>query len=532
MDRHIRPQPANFPAAIGGRNLGWQYFQFDPSVAACRRPGHAARVNIARGGTVNCEELPMKTLFLHPPSFDGFDGGAGARYQMKREVRSFWYPTWLAQPAALVEGSKLIDAPPHGLNFDDIVPELKNRELVVMHTSTPSFKSDVKTAEMIKAINPDVKIGFIGAKVAVEPEKSLIAGHAIDFVARNEFDFTIKEVADGMAWSGIKGLSYRNAEGVIVHNEDRAVLENMDSLPWVTPVYKRDLNVEKYFGGYLKHPYISFYTGRGCKSRCTFCLWPQTVGGHRYRVRSVENVVEEMKWAKQAFPQVKEFFFDDDTLTDNLPRVEALAKELGKLGVTWSCNAKANVPRKTLEVMKANGLRLLLVGYESGNQQILINIKKGMRVDFARRFTKDCHELGIVIHGTFILGLPGETRETIQQTLDFAKEINPHTIQISLAAPYPGTFLYRQAKENGWLYNEEIDLLTQEGTQIAPLNYPHLSHTEIFKSVEDFYKKFYFRPSKIASIVAEMIRSPEMMKRRLREGVEFFHFLRSRHDAA
>ena len=99
----------------------------------------------------------MRTLFLHPPSFDGFDGGAGARYQMKREVRSFWYPTWLAQPAALVEGSKLIDAPPHGLKFEDIVPEIKNRDLVVMHTSTPSFKSDVKTAEMIKAVNPDVK---------------------------------------------------------------------------------------------------------------------------------------------------------------------------------------------------------------------------------------------------------------------------------------------------------------------------------------------------------------------------------------
>jgi hopanoid biosynthesis associated radical SAM protein HpnJ len=477
-------------------------------------------------------ERSMKTLFLHPPSFDGYDGGAGARYQMKREVRSFWYPTWLAQPAALVHGSKLIDAPPHNLTFDDIVGEIKSRDLVVMHTSTPSFKSDAKTAEMIKMINPAVKIGFIGAKVAVEPEKSLIAGTAIDFVARNEFDFTIKEVADGHNWKQIKGLSYRDRAGQIVHNENREVLEDMDALPWVTPVYKRDLKIEKYFGGYLKHPYISFYTGRGCKSRCTFCLWPQTVGGHRYRVRSVENVVEEMKWAKAAFPQVKEFFFDDDTLTDNLPRVEALAKELGKIGVTWSCNAKANVPRKTLEVMKANGLRLLLVGYESGNQQILVNIKKGMHVDFARRFTKDCHELGIIIHGTFILGLPGETKETIQQTLNFAKEINPHTIQVSLAAPYPGTFLYRQAKEKGWLFNEEIDLLTQEGTQIAPLNYPHLSHGEIFHSVEDFYKQFYFRPSKIAAILAEMIASPEMMKRRLREGVEFFQFLRTRRDAA
>jgi hopanoid biosynthesis associated radical SAM protein HpnJ len=473
----------------------------------------------------------VRTLFLHPPSFDGFDGGAGARYQMTREVRSFWYPTWLAQPAAMVEGSKLIDAPPAGLSFEDIVAEIRNRDLVVMHTSTPSFRADVATAEKIRAVNPQVKIGLIGAHVAVDPARSLEGAPAVDFVARNEFDFTIKEVAEDRPWADIKGLSWRNREGVIVHNEPRETLMNMDELPWVTPVYKRDLKVEHYFSGYLKHPYVSFYTGRGCKSRCTFCLWPQTIGGHKYRVRSVEDVVAEMKWAKAAFPQVREFFFDDDTLTDNLPRVEALAVELGKLGVTWSCNAKANVPRKTLEVMKDNGLRLLLVGYESGNQQILFNIKKGMRVEFARRFTRDCHDLGILIHGTFILGLPGETRETIRETLNFAKEINPHTIQVSLAAPYPGTFLYRQAKENGWLYHEESELLTQHGTQIAALNYPHLSHGEIFEAVEDFYKKFYFRPSKIASIVAEMFTSPEIMKRRLLEGVEFFHFLRSRRDA-
>ncbi len=317
-----------------------------------------------------------------------------------------------------------------------------------------------------------------------------------------------------------------------MHNADRAILEDMDALPFVTPVYKRDLVIENYFIGYLKHPYISFYTGRGCKSRCTFCLWPQTVGGHRYRMRSVGHVIEEMKWAADAFPQVKEFFFDDDTFTDDLPRAEAIAKELGKLGVTWSCNAKANVPRETLKVLKDNGLRLLLVGYESGNQQILHNIKKGMLVDVARRFTKDCHELGIVIHGTFILGLPGETKETIEETIRFANEINPHTIQVSLAAPYPGTFLYKQARENnGWL-DEDQELIDELGMQIAPLYYPHLSHTEIFDSVEDFYKRFYFRAPKIASIVGEMVRSPEMMKRRLREGVEFFHFLRERREIA
>jgi radical SAM superfamily enzyme YgiQ (UPF0313 family) len=182
--------------------------------------------------------------------------------------------------------------------------------------------------------------------------------------------------------------------------------------------------------------------------------------------------------------------------------------------------------------MRDNGLRLLLVGYESGNQKILHNIKKGMLVDVAKRFTKDCHELGIAIHGTFILGLPGETKETIEETIRFATEINPHTIQVSLAAPYPGTFLYKQAVENGWLDASNAELIDDKGVQSAPLHYPHLSHTEIFHSVEDFYKRFYFRVPKIAAIVGEMIMSPQMMKRRLREGVEFFAFLRAHREPA
>jgi hopanoid biosynthesis associated radical SAM protein HpnJ len=474
----------------------------------------------------------MKTLFLQAPSFDGFDGGAGSRYQARREVKSFWYPTWLAQPAALVENSKLIDAPAHNLSLADILPLAKDYDLVVLHTSVPSFRSDVKTVEALKAVNPALKAGFIGAKVAVDADKSLKDAPVVDFVARNEFDFTIKDVADGLPWDSIKGISYRNAEGAIVHNDDRPMIENMDSLPFVTPIYQRDLKIENYFIGYLKHPYISLYTGRGCKSRCTFCLWPQTVGGHRYRTRSVEHVIAEIAWAKKAFPQVKEFFFDDDTFTDDLPRAEAIAKELGKLGVTWSCNAKANVPRASLKVMRENGLRLLLVGYESGNQQILHNIKKGMRVEVAERFTKDCHDLGIVIHGTFIVGLPGETLETIEETIRFANRINPHTIQVSLAAPYPGTYLYKQAVENGWLDADNAELVDDSGIQIAPLHYPHLSHQQIFDSLEVFYKRFYFRTGKIASIVGEMVRSPEMMKRRLREGVEFFHFLRERQKIA
>ena len=471
----------------------------------------------------------MKTLFLQVPSFDGFDGGAGSRYQAKREIRSFWYPTWLAQPAALVPGSRVLDAPADGLTADETLDIAAQYELVVIHTSTPSFPADAYFAERLKALNPSVLVGMVGAKVATDPHNSLEASTALHFVCREEFDFTCKEIAEGRAFADIRGLSYRAPGGSIEHNQARAVLEDMDVLPFVAPVYKRDLNIENYFIGYLKHPYVSIYTGRGCRSRCTFCLWPQTVGGHRYRVRSVANMLAEVKWIRDNMPEVKEIMFDDDTFTDFRPRVEEIARGMGELGVTWSCNAKANVPYSTLRIMKENGLRLLLVGYESGDDQILLNIRKGLRTDIARRFSDDCRKLSIRIHGTFILGLPGETRETMENTIRYAKEINPHTIQVSLAAPYPGTTLYRQAVDNGWLEeNKVINLVSAQGVQLAAIGYPHLSREEIHQGLETFYKRFYFRPSKIWDIVREMLVSWEMTRRRLREGVEFFRFLHTR----
>jgi hopanoid biosynthesis associated radical SAM protein HpnJ len=472
---------------------------------------------------------PLKTLFLNPPSFDGFDGGAGSRYQARREIRSFWYPTWLAQPAALVAGSRLVDAPARGLTLGEILPLASDYELAVLHTSTPSFRSDVRVAEALRRENPRLRIGLVGAHVAVSPEPSLRASEAVEFVAREEFDFSILEVAEGRPLAEIDGISFRDGER-IVHNRPRASLENMDALPPVMEVYKRDLVIEDYFIGYLLHPYVSLYTGRGCRSKCTFCLWPQTIGGHRYRTRSAQSVADEIALGRSYFPQVKEFFFDDDTFTDDLPRAEAIARLLAGLGVTWSCNAKPNVPYESLKVFRDNGLRLLLVGYETGNQEILNNIRKGTRIDVARRFTEDCHRLGITIHGTFIVGLPGENRETLENTIRFAREINPHTIQVSLAAPYPGTELYRQALTGGWLDSGAASLVGGDGIQVSAISYPHLSGVEISAALEEFYKRFYFRPSKIAEMAWEMAQSPAMMKRRLREGAEFFRFL-SRREA-
>lgn len=470
----------------------------------------------------------MSTLFLSPPSFDGFDGGAGARYQAKREIRSFWYPTWLAQPAALVPGSKLLDCPPHEIGLQECLQEARKFDHVIIHTSTPSLKNDCKVAEAIKVQKPGTKIGFVGAHAAVLPAETLKASAAIDWVGRKEFDFTCKEVAEGRPLGEVRGLSYRS-DGKIVHNPERELIHDMDALPWVVDVYKRDLEIEKYSIGYLKEPYISLYTGRGCPAQCTFCLWPQTIGGHKYRVRSAENVAAEMAHAKRLFPQVEEFFFDDDTFTANLPRAREIAQKLKPLGLTWSCNSRANVNYETIKLMKDCGLRLFLVGYESGNQQILDRIKKGITIEEAKRFTKECKEIGVVIHGTFILGLPIETKQTIEETIRYAMELDVFSIQVSLAAPYPGTELYEMARQNGWFAKKDKrDIVREDGIQDSALEYPGLTKEEIYEAVERFYSRYFFRPKPILRIMKTMLQDKDVFVRRVREGFEFFRTMSQR----
>src|ERR1043166_7715746 len=470
----------------------------------------------------------MKTLFLSPPSFDGFDGGAGARYQAKREIRSFWYPTWLAQPAALVPDSKLMDCPPHDIDIKTCLAEARDYDHVIIHTSTPSLKNDSKVAEAIKSQRPNTTIGFVGAHAAVLPTETLKASPAIDWVGRKEFDFTCKEVCEGRPLAEVNGLSHRK-DGKIVHNPERELISNMDSLPWVVDVYKRDLQIEKYSIGYLKEPYVSLYTGRGCPAQCSFCLWPQTIGGHKYRVRSPQNVADEMAYMKKIFPQVREFFFDDDTFTANLPRALEIAKKLGPLGVDWSCNSRANLDYDTIKSFKDNGLRLFLVGYESGNDETLTRIKNGVTTDEMRKFTKACHQAGVVIHGTFILGLPVETKETIEQTINFAKELDVFSLQVSLAAPYPGTELYDMAKMNGWFTKKDkTDIIHDDGLQQSTLEYPGLSKEEIFESVDRFYRTYYLRPKPILRIIKTMLEDKDVCVRRLREGYEFFKSMAQR----
>src|SRR5580698_1934949 len=186
--------------------------------------------------------MPLKTLLLNPPSFEKCDGGASSRWPATREIESYWYPVWLTYPAGMLEGSRLIDAPPHHLKWPDVIEILKDYEFLVLFTSTMGWDGDQRAAEMIKAKYPAIKIAFVGPPVTTSTDKALNECAAIDFVCRREFDFSVVEFANGKPLDEILGISYLK-NGVVAHNPDRPQVDNLDEMPWVTDVYKRDIDV-------------------------------------------------------------------------------------------------------------------------------------------------------------------------------------------------------------------------------------------------------------------------------------------------
>ncbi len=462
--------------------------------------------------------MPLKTLFLNPPSFENFDGGAGSRWPATREIESYWYPVWLAYPAGMMEGARLLDAPSHHVSAEETINIAKEYEFLVLYTSTPGFPGDIRLAQRIKDVNPKIKIAFVGPHVTVLPERALLEAPAIAFIVRREFDYAVKEFAEGKAFEDILGISYRK-NGTVAHTADRPQLQDLDSLPHVTDVYHRDLDVRRYNVPFLLYPYVSLYTTRGCPAQCTFCLWPQTTSGHAWRKRSTDDVAREMAKAKEYWPYVKEFFFDDDTFNIQKARTIELCAKLKPLGLTWSCTSRVTTDYETLKAMREAGCRLLIVGYESGDQQILKNIKKGATIERARQFTKDAHKLGLVIHGDFILGLPGETRETIQNTIAFAKELDVETIQVSVAHAYPGTELFDFAVKNNFMVNGKM--VDEGGHQLAHIEYPGLPADEILESVHRFYDEYYFRPKAVFRILRKSMFNSEDRKRLYKEARTF-----------
>ena len=464
--------------------------------------------------------MAMKTLLLNPPSFEKFDGGASSRWPATREIESYWYPVWLGYPAAMIKESRLLDAPPAHVSPAETANIAKDYDFVILFTSHVGFNNDVKLAEMMKSLKPDLKIAFVGPPVTTHPEVALHASPAIDFVTHKEFDYAVTRFANGESLETIPGVHFLKGNQMVSTPPDPPV-ETLDQFPWVTPIYKRDLNIKNYNVPFLQHPFIAFYSTRGCPALCTFCLWPQTFDGHKWRQRSVQDVANEVEYALDAFKPdgLKEIFFDDDTFTYNPKRMIEMAQAFKPLKFQWSSTSRSHLDYETLKVLADAGCRLFIVGFESGNDQILKNIKKGISAARSLEFVKNCKKVGIKVHADFIIGLPGETHETIKETIAYTKEMDPETLQVSVAHAYPGTEMYEWFRDQGIIMNTKMS--DELGQQLPMANFQHLSGAEMLEWVHKFYDEYYFRPKPIFRILKGAMSNHNDRKRLYKEAREF-----------
>jgi len=476
----------------------------------------------------------MKILMLNPPFLPNYS--RGSRSPCVPKGGTLYYPIWLSYATGVLENEgfkvKLIDAPARGLDEEDIKKIVKqfNPNLIVIDTSTPSIYNDVKVGKTIKEITDSFVI-LVGMHPSALPEQTLKISEKIDAVARHEYDYTIRDLASTLEsekkLETVKGITFRN-NGEIIPNQDRPFIENLDEIPFVSEVYKKHLRIEDYFYSANLHPVITILSGRGCVYRCAFCVWPEVFSGHKYRFRSVKNVVDELEYIKNEFPQVKEIFLEDDTLTVNLKRCRELSDLIvkRKLDITFSCNSRAEADFITLKKLKEAGCRLFCVGFESGVQRILDNIHKRITIKKIKQFMKDAKKAGILVHGCFILGMPGDTKETVMKTIEFAKELNPDTAQFFPLMVYPGTEAYEWAKKNGYLVTEDFSKwLTAEGQHNTLVSRPGLSNRELVELCDQARREFFLRPDYIFYKIRQMITKPKESKRTFKSAKTFFKFL-------
>lgn len=478
----------------------------------------------------------MNVLMLNPPFHPRYSRSQRSPAVVKSGV--MYYPIWLAHATGVLEQSGfnvgLVDAPAAGYDVQyvlNLVEEFRPR-LLVMDTSTPSIYNDVEVAEAIKNRVPDAFVLLVGPHVSALPEASLQISPAIDGVARREYDYTVRDLAQlldgGSDLSTVLGLSYRDNDGTLVHNADRPFIKDLDALPFVSQIYKRHLRVENYFYSVTRYPEVAIVTGRGCPYRCAYCLWPQTLTGHEYRKRSVADVADELEFIARELPQVKEVFIEDDTLAVDERRAVELAKELIRRGnrLSFTANSRPDVSYETLRWLKQAGLRLLCVGFESGDQDVLDAMHKGIRVEQFYTFRDAARRAGVLVHGCFMAGNPGETHESLDETLRLAKRLRPDTAQFFPLMVYPGTEAYEWARRNGYLTTEDFrEWLTPEGLHRSTVNHPHLSAQDVVAWCDHARRSFYLRPRYLSAKAWQVITHPGEAQRIFRAARAFIRYL-------
>jgi len=484
----------------------------------------------------------MKIWVLNPPFLKKYS--RPQRSPAVTKSGTIYFPIWLAYCTGVLEDAgfdvTFTDAPARGVDLYDILvkAERLQPQLIIMDTSTPSIENDVWVAEQLKKKLPQTYIVMVGTHVSSLAKETLNKSDAIDAIARREYEYTIREVAEFLSnqthfplkedgLRKIAGLSFR-AEGKIITNPDRPYIVNLDQLPWVSKVYKKFLRTRDYFNPNALYPMVTLITSRGCPFRCKFCVYPQTLTGRKYRFRAIEDVIDEMEFVVREFPEAKSIFFEDDTLTANKKRCLEFANAVIERGlkIPWTANSRIDLDLETMKKIKTAGCRQLCVGFESGDQEILNSMQKGVKLEQMFRFMEDARKAGIYIHGCFMVGFQGDTDESINKTIDLAIKLNPDTAQFYPVMVYPGTTAYEEYQQKGWITAADYSQwITPEGLHNCVVRNETLTSTELVRLCDVARRKFYLRPKYITYKLIQMIEKPTEIVRTIKSAKTFFKHL-------
>lgn len=481
----------------------------------------------------------MKIYMLNAPFTHRF--GRSPRWQAAGRSGTLYYPLWLSYATGFLEKSshqvRLVDAPAWDWNHDDVIRDVTAfcPDMVVVDTSFVSLANDIFIAKTIKDQIRDITVVLVGPP-ASQFSGEMLANEGVDIVARYEYEFTLRDIAQALERGGnianIQGISYKQ-EGKITHNLDREPTTSLDldEMPFVSRVYKKHLDVRDYFLGSSLYPEVQIFGGRGCPNQCTFCSWPETFTGRKHRVRSIEGIVDELEYIKKELPQIREVFIEDDTFTINREVVHQTCDEIRhrNLDIVWSCNVRPEFDYETMREMKKAGCRLIIVGFESGSDEILKSIKKGITTERMRKFNREAKKAGVIVQGDFIIGLPGETPETVKQTLSFIRELRPHILQVSVATPIPGTEFYRWASENNFISTNGLrEAVDGGGFQKSIISYPELTSIDIERYVDKTLSDYYLSMSYIPIALRNVLRKTWVSELKIlaKSGWGFLRYLR------
>lgn len=469
----------------------------------------------------------VRVCLVNPPFTERFC--RGARWQASSKGTALWMPIWLIYATGVLEKAghqtRLIDSPARKQSREALIKEAMDfaPELIVVYTATASIVNDMEITDLLKRACPRAVTVLTGPHVSVLPEDTLRRCPGGDYVIRREFDYALRDLADALGQgrdiASVRGLAYLR-DGTYLENELAPPIENLDELPFSIEVIEKHLNIYDYHMDYLLYPWVQTYFGRGCYGHCTFCLWPQTLMGRKYRMRSLDSIFAELDYLRDRAPHVRELMIDDDTFTFDFKRLAQFCerKLSGGYRLNWCANARPSITdTDLLKLMKRAGCRALVAGYESGSPEILKRIRKGITVERMQAFADAAREAGVQVHGDFIIGLPGETLQTIAMTYRAALRLKPDTMQVSIALPLPGTEFYDWLKENGYLKIRDFsEYLTPEGAQNVVMDYPGLSGEEMKKAMRRIVVRYYLRPSYLAAAFGRGLKDS-------REFVKFWH---------